>query len=90
MQKMMMCLMLGVGMGVIGYKMMNKKESSCICEEDSEEKCCHTSKQSVIDKAKTKIELVLEELETIDLSEVKTKTKETIDSIKRTLNSIKI
>lgn len=91
MQIKVMPLCLGMGLGMIAMKLICLKQESmeddcpldeCKCEHNKEKSQC------AVTKAKEKITQVLSEIEKLEMSDIKVKTKEALESIKEKILSI--
>lgn len=88
MQFKVMPLCLGLGVGMIVMKLICLKQESmedqCILEECQKDKCETSCKE----KAKDKITQIVQEIEKLEMSDIKAKTKETLGQIKSKILSI--
>ena len=84
-----LCLGMGIGMVVMKKICSTKEVPSCEC---LKEECCDCSKEQknnkVLTKAKEKITQVISDIEELEMSDIKVKTKETLGQIKQKILSI--
>ena len=84
-------LCLGMGIGMVVMKMMCLKQESCEDQcllDECKNGCCDNHKEKGLSKAKEKINQVVSEIEKLEMSDVKVKTKEALGLIKEKILSI--
>lgn len=90
MQIKVMPLCLGLGIGMIAMKIICDKDKTC--NQDCLEECSvlskNTTNDKVMTKAKEKISQVISDIEKLEMSDVKVKTKEALGHIKEKILSI--
>lgn len=85
-------LCLGLGIGMVAMKLICMKQDSCeqecllnSCQAD---KCETSCKEKGLEKAKEKITQIVSDIEKLEMSDIKAKTKETLSQIKEKILSI--
>ena len=85
-------LCLGMGIGMVVMKVMCLKQESCedqcLLDECKNGCSCDNHKEKGLSKAKEKINQVVSEIEKLEMSDVKVKTKEALGLIKEKILSI--
>ena len=92
MQVKVMPLCLGLGIGMIAMKLICMKqescESECLLDDCQKDKCETSCKEKGLEKAKVKITQIVSDIEKLEMSDIKAKTKETLGQIKEKILSI--
>lgn len=93
MQFKVMPLCLGMGIGMIAMKLICMKQESCknqcyCLNECSNEKEEEKSNENTLTKAKETVTQVINDLEKLEMSDIKAKTKEALGQIKQKIQNI--
>ena len=91
MQLKVMPLCLGMGIGMVVMKMVCNRTIECQTDDSFQETkgCCNKhSNETIMTKAKEKIDQVISDIEKLEMSDVKAKTKEALGQIKSKILSI--
>lgn len=85
-------LCLGMGIGMIAMKLICMKtdccDSECVMQECPKDKIETSCKEKGLQKAKDKIAQIVSDIEKLEMSDIKAKTKETLGQIKEKILSI--
>ena len=85
-------LCLGLGIGMVVMKMICMKsdncEPECLMNECQKDECESKCKEKGLNKAKEKITQIVSDIEKLEMSDIKAKTKETLGQIKEKILSI--